>query len=557
MKKNIFLIIFLASLLFIVSNYYNVFGVETSGTLTVDKQNYLVTDNRQCFTFTLPNENLPVQEFDVQLYTFGPNNQGCVNGCTVKATRYFIFSTMGQFCIDPAFSSNSAGNWSAYVVYNNKQTAPVNYTVQSNLNLSSISNTSNTGDTFNIFLDANGLENLSVAPGNSIQYNWRVESNKLSNLTSGNYSLVSWYTADKPDTCQGGISAVGQIKPWVISGNEFSGFKVADVNICQEGVKYTITLAVRDNNGNIIASKSINVSVSSKNQYGLYIPQDFCSKIENNKSYTYDELRQIFQPYYESDKKSCDLQLSKYMYNGYENLYNPSIPYSPDGDGKGIPPGTLYKADFYFSEVDSGGAIIRIKRGYKSLCSHFDNDLFSVLGFGPGAVCGIMPSLNLINYCVNSAPSAVVVNSIKEYCGKNISIKETTSSSNYTYPQTSTSTSLTPGLTTLTPSSSLNFNPLNLDYYRGPVQLSFENTNRQTTGLQNLSQTNQTSLNTVSSQTTSNYSLEVVKNLVSVLEKISGILNFYSSLSAENQSKLSQSIQLLISAIQDILNKLK
>lgn len=545
--KKIFIL--LVAFLSIFSFYYFIFAQETEGTLSVDKQNYLLTDTKQCFTFSFSNETFPVNQFNVKLFSFGPNNRGCINGCDIQANRYLWYGSTGIACINLSLKTEDVGNWSAYITYNNKRTNTINYQVQSNLN--NLVNNTNSTSTFNITFTANNLNNLYVAPGNLIEYRWHVSSDQLNNLTSGKYFLDSWYTADKEDRCFGGISQSNQVKPWIISNSMyFSGFQQDEVKTCQEGVNYTITLAVKDNQGNIFASKSINVSVNSKNQQDNYIPLDFCSKFENDRSYTYEQIRQILQPYYDNDKKSCDLQIAKYTIQGVLNLNDQSIPYSPNGDGKSVPPGVLYKADNYFTNIDSKtGTINRIKMGYIGLCSHFDNDLFSSLGFGPGYICS--PLQGYINYCVKDS-SEIIINSIKRYCNKNINIQNIDNNQNLNINspllnQTDINQQ------NIARSSIQNqnqnqvfnrFNPLNTDFYTGPVRLSYE--------IENNNQLNFSNNINISYQNQNN----ILNPLNGILSQLLNIVQSSKNLPSEIQSSFISQIQSAVSAISNLISNL-
>ncbi|MCS6789312.1 MAG: hypothetical protein NZ484_02020 [Patescibacteria group bacterium] len=545
MKKNIFIITLFIILLFFSLNQNYIFGQQIDGSLSIDKSNYLLNDTRQCFIFSINNETMPVaiDGFDITFYSFGPNNRGCTNGCTVRATRYLWYQNSGQFCLNTSFTNDDVGSWSAYVVYNNKKTSSVNYQVQSGSGVNNINQSStSTKPIFDISFKANNLTNLYLAPGAFIEYSWFVGSDSTNNLNSGQYYLDSWYTADKADKCSGGITQPNQVKPWVIKENSgWSGFLRSQIDSCQEGVNYTITIAVRDRQGNIFGSKSINVYITSKSQQGNYIPSDFCSKIEDNKEYDISYFYQILKPYFDSDKSSCDLQYVKLGIKTNADLNNLNIPYSPNGDGNGIAPGTLFKADFYYVDINNKtGEINRYKQGYVPLCSHFDNQLFTAVGLGPGFIC--TPIMGFTNYCISDTFSAIK-NSINKLCGKSINIKSSLSSN-----VTSTSFGL-PGSFSLpisqssTYQPSTKFNPLDTSYFSGPIRLEqFQQNqqNQQSINFQN---------NTISSQK------ELLTSLSGTLSKLLDIIKLAENIQSNDKNYLISQIESVIKIITDLISK--
>jgi hypothetical protein len=568
MKKTLFILFLLLGLYF---NY--ALAENATGTLRLEKT-VLIPADRQCFYFEFPNVQIPLTGFfEAQLFTFGPNNRGCQNGCSIQASRY-LWTNSAIACFNTSFLPEDSGNWSAYVVYQGQKTNEVRYTVQSSANSTSSALVSNN---LNITLDlkANGTTNLSVYPGNMIKYTWYVDGK---DVNFSQYELVSWYTADKPDSCPGGITKANEPKPWIITPTSYSaGENVAKVEECQAGVNYKITFAYRNrSNGSVVAQTSINVSVGSKNNAsGAYNPpSDFCSKIESGKTYSYNQLIQILQPYADSDKASCNLQ-QKYLYSG--------IPYSKTGDGSNIPPGVLYKADNYsIYYVGSGDALmpIRILDGTTFLCSHFDNDLFSSLGFGPYPICsGGSKEFNMIDTCAQPANSTFIKNKIMSLCNKNINVYElsdylprelsninqgsaSSASTGQARGQTSgqslgqtsgQSLGQTSGQATQT--NTLNqFRPTDVYIYSGPTTLAGE---RISTNIQsNTNQSNQTNVSGLnsSSQNNSNNINQVLTSLNSVSSLLKTIED--SNLSEEVKQQLLTLLQSVINSITDLIKKI-
>lgn len=100
------------------------------------------------------------------------------------------------------------------------------------------------------------------------------------------------------------------------------------------------------------------------------------------------------------------------------------------------------------------------------------------------------------------------------------------------------------------------FNPLDIDYYRGPLTLSFENRQRLTTGQQiTTTQPQQTTALTG----LDNFSIQTLTVLTSILERLTGILNSSSNLPSEARNQITQQItqtvQLVNSIIQQVLNR--
>jgi hypothetical protein len=569
MKKTLFILFLLLGLYF---NY--ALAENATGTLRFEKK-VLIPADRQCLYFEFPDVQIPLTGFfEAQLFTFGPNNRGCQNGCSIQASRY-LWTNSAIACFNTSFLPEDSGNWSAYVVYQGQKTNEVRYTVQSSANSTSSALVSNN---LNITLDlkANGTTNLSVYPGNMIKHTWYVDG-KDANFSQ--YELVSWYTADKPDSCPGGITKANEPKPWIITPTSYStGENVAKVEECQAGVNYTITFAYRNrSNGSVVAQTSINVSVGSKNNAsGAYNPpSDFCSKIESGKTYSYNQLTQILQPYADSDKASCNLQ-QKYLYSG--------IPYSKTGDGSNIPPGVLYKADHYsIYYIGSGDALtpIRTLDGTTFLCSHFDNDLFSSLGFGPYPICsGGSKEFNMIDTCAQPANSTFIKNKIMSLCNKNINVYELSDylprelSNINQGSASSASTGQAPGQISgqalgqtsgqATQTNTLNqFRPTDVYVYSGPTTLAGEristniqsnnNQNNQTNVSGQGNQTNVSGLNS-SSQNNSNTINQVLTSLNSVSSLLKTIED--SNLSEEVKQQLLTLLQSVINSITDVVKKI-
>jgi hypothetical protein len=551
MKKTLFILFLLLGLYF---NY--ALAEDATGTLRLEKT-VLMPADRQCLYFEFPNVQIPLTGFfEAQLFTFGPNNRGCQNGCSIQASRY-LWTNSAIACFNTSFLPEDSGNWSAYVVYQGQKTNKVSYTVQSSANYTPSASVSNN---LNITLDlkANGTTNLSVYPGNMIKYTWYVDGK---DVNFSQYELLSWYTADKPDSCPGGITKANEPKPWIITPTSYSsGENVSKVEECQAGVNYTITLAYRNrSNGSVVAQTSINVSVGSKNNAsGAYNPpSDFCSKIESGKTYSYNQLRQILQPYADSDKASCDLQ-QKYLYSG--------IPYSKTGDGSNIPPGVLYRADRYSTYyVGSGNALIPIRTldGTTFLCSHFDNDLFSSLGFGPYPICSGSKNFDMIDTCAQPANATFIKNKIMSLCNKNINVYELSdylpgelSNINQGSPS-SASTSQTPGQISsqTTQTNTLNqFRPTDVYTYSGPTTLAGE---RISTNIQsNTNQSNQTNVSGLNSSSQNN--LNNINQVLTSLNSVSSLLKTIedSNLGDEAKQQLLTLLQSVINSITDVVKKI-
>jgi hypothetical protein len=549
MKKTLFILFLLLGLYF---NY--ALADDATGTLRLEKT-VLMPADRQCLYFEFPNVQIPLSGFfEAQLFTFGPNNRGCQNGCSIQASKY-LWTNSAIACFNTSFLPEDSGNWSAYVVYQGQKTNEVSYTVQSSANSTPSASVSNN---LNITLDlkANDTTNLSVYPGNAIKYSWYVGAENTNIINSGQYELASWYTADKPDSCPNGITKANETKPWIIGSNNYSTGNInAVVEECQAGVNYTITLAYRNrSNGSVVAQTSINVSVGSKNNAsGVYNPpSDFCSKIENGKTYSYNQLMQILQPYADSNKKSCNLQIN-----------NPNIPYSKTGDGSNIPPGVLYKADFYSTYLDTNRNPVRVQNGTTFLCSHFDNDLFSSLGLGPYPICSISKEFDMLDTCAQPANATFIKNKIMSLCNKNIDVY---TQSNYLPGElsninqgslSSVSTSQTPGRVSnqTTQTNTLNqFRPTDVYVYSGPTTLAGE---RISTNIQsNTNQSNQTNVSGLnsSSQNNSNNINQVLTSLNSVSSLLKTIED--SNLGDEAKQQLLTLLQSVINSITDVVKKI-
>ena len=115
----------------------------------------------------------------------------------------------------------------------------------------SISGQTGTSFIIPVTLTANGKTYLEVSPGQTINYFW------ISPVFGVNQSYSSYYTADKADTCSGGVSHAGEIKPWVAKTT--SGSSLATVQNCQAGRTYTITFTAGNSLGKGSASITIKV----------------------------------------------------------------------------------------------------------------------------------------------------------------------------------------------------------------------------------------------------------------------------------------------------------
>ncbi|MGC8775976.1 MAG: hypothetical protein ACP5QN_01530, partial [Minisyncoccia bacterium] len=160
MKKRIFLSFFIAFVGFIF-----VFGglkvkAADSITLTVNKSNYLVGE-KACFNIYILDNSLidrSTTTTNVVFYSSGPNNRGCTNGCPQSITSSFFGIT---FCTNN-FVSEDVGNWQAYITYNGFKSSAVNYTVNSQQDITQQSLQTNNRNS--ISFTANDLTDLLVFP---------------------------------------------------------------------------------------------------------------------------------------------------------------------------------------------------------------------------------------------------------------------------------------------------------------------------------------------------------------------------------------------------------
>lgn len=105
-------------------------------------------------------------------------------------------------------------------------------------------------------LTVNGVQSVSTYANEVLTYYWN---------TKGTTSVKSFYTANKGDKCQGGITdsdiANNVFKPWVVKNTNESEYLQAKVDSCQSGVTYTIFLQGTFNGGSVV-TKTISVKVN-------------------------------------------------------------------------------------------------------------------------------------------------------------------------------------------------------------------------------------------------------------------------------------------------------
>ena len=123
---------------------------------------------------------------------------------------------------------------------------------------------------------ANNQKNLTVYPGDIINYTWV-------GPTGEGYTYSSYYTIDGQDNCGWGIQP-GETKPWI--ANTQQGNSSAQVQQCQAGRTYTITYAAKDSSGRTIQTSVVVRVLSgqrpqttstippSSTQQGRQIPQN-------------------------------------------------------------------------------------------------------------------------------------------------------------------------------------------------------------------------------------------------------------------------------------------
>lgn len=521
-----YLFVSLIIFLFIFSFYFlinNIFAQSPSTILLAsDKSVYLVGE-KVCFGINFPSSVTYGTTVDVTFYSYGPNNRGCTSGCTQTVRVGFAGAAI---CSSP-FVSEDVGSWRVSVSSPYGSSNEVTYEVRSQSSISVSTSTSSGGTSGQLIFTANGSNNLEVSVGNLIDY--RVWTDLKGELTS-------WYTADAPDRCPGGIGTAGEIKPWIISGNISSGGGKYKIEECQKGKTYTITVAVRDSVGRIISTASVIVRVKDDNT-----KPGFCSLINDGKTYSGEELRNIISPYFSREFESCKLQMDAVGRDFSKIQY-----YSPSGDPSGIPSGNLYKADQY-TIID--GTRQKIGSGTTALCSYSDQILASFFGGGGwvGELClpGYDKGINT-DYCLPLPDAQLISNRIKSLCGKSINISSFGTASPFVAPPIYTSTSsVRSGISR--DITAIPFQSTDITEYRGPLKLSFEDQQQQeTSGRQR-------------QEIAEKQNDQTLKVLTSVLEKLIEILNSASKLSPEVQNQiiqqLTQSIQLVNSVIQQVLNR--
>jgi hypothetical protein len=534
---NIFFICFL-TFLFLGLDSLKVFA-QTSQSIYIapNKTNFLLGENICIGISDLPGIESGTST-KVKLYADGPNSE-CKDGC--EKDLFFIRSPFANNALCMTFTDKDVGSWNAYIEYNGIKSNTINYTVENQLLITNATNSSSAqGSQREIVFTANKSKDLTVYVNNMIEYDFQADTRGV--------RIDSWYTADQPDSCPGGISKANEIKPWVISGSISTFPIVAQVQPCQEGRTYTITVALRDEStGNILGSSSITVRVKKSSEQS----SSFCSNIQENKTYTLEEIQNIFSPLIKEEFTSCSSQAADI--NNLKTNY-----YSPSGDPTGIPPGNLYKVDRYLTSFNDNGTIkYRAQSGSAYLCSYSVGKLAPL--FGPpwsGEYClpGFDRGVNY-DYCVPDDLSPIT-QYIKSTCGKSINISSISNPplpapsqnspvSGITASQTSTSKFQSSSTSNISPNI---YNPLDVSIYTGPTTIPGV-TNRIGT-----TTTNQTSTQPQNQGTPSNIS--VINSLVDTLAKLTSILDSAKNLNAQAQQSIIQALQAVVDGIKNIISKL-
>jgi hypothetical protein len=536
---NIFFICFL-TFLFLGLDSLKVFA-QTSQSIYIapNKTNFLLGENICIGISDLPGIESGTST-KVKLYADGPNSE-CKDGC--EKDLFFTRSLFANNALCMTFTDKDVGSWNAYIEYNGIKSNTINYTVGNQLSITNATNSGFAqGSQREIVFTANDSKDLTVYVNNMITYDFQADTRGV--------QVDSWYTADQPDSCPGGISKANEIKPWVMSGFAPTSLITAQVQPCQEGRIYTITVALRDAiTGNILGSSSITVRVKKSGEQS----SSFCSNIQENKTYTLEEIQNIFSPIIWAEYRSCDIQRQNAA-----DIYNPKTNYySPSGDPTGIPPGNLYKADHYSTSFDKQGNIQRVKVGSAYLCSYSVGKLALLFGApwsGEYCLPGFDRGFNT-DYCAGN-DLGQITQYIKSTCGKSINISSISNPllpapsqnppvSGITASQTSTSKSQS--------SSTFNihqnvYNPLDVSFYTGPTTIPGVTDKTRTTT------TNQTSTQPQNQGTPSNIS--VINSLVDTLAKLTSILDSAKNLNAQAQQSIIQALQAVVDGIKNIISKL-
>jgi len=411
--KKIFLKISFILFLALFLSFPNILKVlgQTSNSIEISlaKDIYLPGENLCIHATNLPGVQSGSYA-NIKLYLNGPNSE-CSNGC--DKTVLFLYTPFFQgadVCMIP--KDENVGSWSAYIEYNGIRSNTINYQIKNREQVinESFNNTSNLK--VPVDFKVNGLKNITVYTGNIVRFTYWTGKTGSDDLT-----LDSWYTADGPDTCPGGITAAGQIKPWVVKPYYASDTIEDTIKQCQEGRTYTITLALRDSKGNIVGADSVVVSVRSPNDRSN---QSFCNFIEANKTYTFSEIKNIIRPFFESEYLSCSSQIDNSTYPPKPKNVNY---YIPSGDPSTVPIGNSYFADL--RQIINGQQIIAPKSII--LCS-YSNPYLSAFASVPmslsGSFCFNYGGLNFswTDYCLEYPSGEIIANQIKSSCGKTINV---------------------------------------------------------------------------------------------------------------------------------------
>jgi hypothetical protein len=268
-----------------------------------------------------------------------------------------------------------------------------------------------------ISLLANGQTYLVVNPGETITYTWKAPS-------GSGYTYSSTYTSDAPDNCMGGITKLGEVKPWV--ANTEQGSNSAVVQQCQAGRTYTITYTVKNSAGANIAQTSIIIKVlnnqsqiNNKDKIGVYF---WGGNLQSSSNYLQDGINLAKRigtktiriaisskdmPLYKLSNQCSSDSLAQ-MAKNFENLFKDSqfdtiIITAYDQTGLSCSGKKYLDPSFYTSEN-----IQKMKQEYKDLANYlgqnFPNKKFIIANWESdndiycGAAYGFNPSGNQCDY---------------------------------------------------------------------------------------------------------------------------------------------------------------
>jgi len=173
-----------------------------------------------------------------------------VTGATTWNASPSGIVTWSYFLSDEWFSAAGPGTATISATYKGL-TANTNITV---------SDTSGSSGRIVMSLSANGVGTYNTTSvGSNVTYRWTIQG--LEEFSPAP-TVKSYYTSDRPDNCPGGITVLGETKPWIVSNANPTGEVTATIEECQRGRLYTIFLEVLDQNNILIKRKSLSVQVA-------------------------------------------------------------------------------------------------------------------------------------------------------------------------------------------------------------------------------------------------------------------------------------------------------